>query len=200
VEGVSLFAPRAVAVAALALCACSFLACGMEEPQRLHTTKPPPAAVGSIAIDPRKPLLPTYPCSRCHADRAPDTAERRLTEFHTQKVLKHGTQKGWCYRCHTKENIDQLHLPDGTLVDFDEAYELCGSCHGDKLRDWKAGLHGLTTGDWNGPRLRRSCTACHDPHVPLFPLMTPEHPPALPRTVPAEAPGEHNHEESHGEH
>jgi hypothetical protein len=182
---------------AAALGALAVGACGVDEPPRLHTTRPPPATTGTISVDPRQPLLPTYPCSRCHADRTPDTNERRLTEFHTQKVLQHGTQRGWCYRCHTKENIDQLHLPDGTLVGFDEAYELCGSCHGDKLRDWRAGIHGLTTGNWNGDRLRRSCPACHDPHVPRFPLMTPERAPARPRTVPADIPGAH--QESDGE-
>jgi len=182
--------------AAFGLCAC-----GMDEPEHLHTKRPPPAPTGVITIDPRQPLLPTYPCSRCHADRTPDPAERRLTEFHTQKTLQHGTQKGWCYRCHTAENIDKLHLADGTLVGFDEAYELCGSCHGDKLRDWKAGMHGLTTGDWNGARLRRSCPACHDPHVPKFALMIPEHAPQLPRTV-TEKPRAEAHgapQESHGE-
>lgn len=180
-------------LAAFVVCACSF-----DEPEHLHTTHPAPAAAGSITIDPRQPLLPTYPCSRCHADRTPDPTERRLTEFHTEKVLQHGTQKGWCYRCHTKENIDKLHLGDGTLVSFDEAYELCGSCHGDKFRDFRAGLHGLTTGDWNGARLRRSCPACHDPHNPHFPLMTPEHAPQRPRTVPVEVHGAHQESDGQG--
>ncbi len=177
-----LWAPSVLPLHRLALVAAVLAvgACGFEEPERLHTTRPAPAASGSVAVDPRQPLLPTYPCSRCHADRTPDPSERRLTEFHTQKVLQHGTQKGWCYRCHTKEDIDKLHLLDGTLVSFDEAYELCGGCHGDKLRDWRAGIHGLTTGDWNGARVRRSCPACHDPHNPHFPLMTPERAPTPP--------------------
>ncbi len=170
------------------------IACSVgDEPRRLHTTLPAPEPSGSIAVDPRQPLLPTFPCSRCHAGRAPDPRERRLAEFHTQKVLHHGTLGGWCYRCHTKDDIDRLHLADGTLVSFDQAYELCGSCHGDKLRDWKDGIHGLTTGWWLGDRVRRSCPACHDPHEPHFPAMTPEHPPALPRTVPAPQSPEESH-------
>jgi hypothetical protein len=172
------------------------VACGVgDEPRRLHASRPAPEPSGTVAVDPRQPLLPTFPCSRCHAGRAPDGRDRRLTEFHTQKVLHHGTLGGWCYRCHTKEDIDRLHLADGTLVSFDQAYELCGSCHGDKLRDWKAGIHGLTTGWWLGARVRRSCPACHDPHEPRFPLMTPEHPPAWPRTMP---PPQAPPEESHG--
>ena len=169
-----------------------------EEPQRLHTDRPPPVPSGSVAVMARIPLLPTYPCSRCHEDRTPDPRERQLTEFHTQKILHHGTLGGWCYRCHTKDNIDRLHLQDGTLVTFDQAFELCGSCHGDKLRDWKAGIHGLTTGWWLGDRQRRSCPFCHDPHNPHFPAMQSEREPSLPRTVStteARAP----HEESNGE-
>lgn len=150
-----------------------------------------------VTVAARTPLLPTYPCSRCHAERAPNPVERKLVDFHTQKVLHHGDSKGWCYRCHTKDDIDKLHEPDGTLVSFDEAPLLCGACHGDKLRDWKAGIHGLNTGYWNGARTRYSCTYCHDPHSPKFPSMTPEHPPALPRTVSAEA--HHPPEESHAE-
>ena len=175
----------------------AFAGCSVgEEPARLHTDHAPPAASGEVTIAAREPLLPTYPCSRCHDARPPDPRERKLTAFHTQKILHHGAQKGWCYRCHTaggsadggtpqtpNDDIDHLHLADGTKVTFDEAYELCGSCHGDKLRDWKDNTHGLTTGFWNGERVRRSCPACHDPHDPHFPLMTPEHPPQLPRTV-----------------
>jgi len=175
------------------------LACSVgEEPRRLHTSQPPPAPSGTVAVDPRQPLLPTFPCSRCHDARTPDPTERKLTQFHTQKILHHGTLGGWCYRCHTKDSIDRLHLSDGTLVSFDEAYELCGSCHGDKLRDWKAGIHGLTTGFWLGERTRRSCPACHDPHSPHFPLMIPEHPPALPRTVSASEAERSESEQSHG--
>jgi len=163
------------------------VSCGIgDEPSRLHTTRPAPSASGSVSVLARQPLLPTFPCSRCHTDRKPDPRERALTEFHTQKILNHGTQGGWCYRCHTADDIDRLHLPDGTKVSFNEAYELCGSCHGDKLHDWRAGIHGLTTGYWLGDRERRSCPACHDPHQPKFAAMTPEHPPARPRTEPAE--------------
>jgi hypothetical protein len=180
-------------------------ACGMgDEPKRLHTTHAPPVPSGSISVEARKPMLPMYPCSRCHATRTPNPEERKLTELHSQKLINHGEQKGWCYRCHSNLDSDKLRLGDGTPVDFDEAYELCGSCHGDRYRDWKAGIHGLTTGYWLGNRLRRSCPSCHDPHSPAFPQMTPEKAPARPRTAPAEEPQpmpQHadGAEKSHGE-
>jgi hypothetical protein len=85
--------------------------------------------------------------------------------------LTHGKIAGWCYGCHAQTEIDRLRLPDGRTISFDDSFELCGSCHGEKLRDWRADIHGLTTGYWNGPRERRTCTACHDPHAPQFPAM-----------------------------
>jgi hypothetical protein len=192
------FAPLMMGRATLLLCAIGVAACSIgDEPRRLHTTLPPPAPSGSVSVEARQPLLPTFPCSRCHQDRPPDPKERKLTQFHTQKVLEHGSLGGWCYRCHTKDDIDRLHLADGTLLSFDEAYELCGSCHGDKLRDWRAGIHGQTIGFWLGERTRRSCPACHDPHKPHFPVMTPEPPPALPRTV-SSAEAAIDHEQAHG--
>ena len=99
-----MFACLALLASALGLAACAM----GDEPEHLHTKRPAPATSGSITIAPRTPLLATYPCSRCHDDRTPDPTERRLTEFHTQKTLEHGTQQGWCYRCHSKENIDKL--------------------------------------------------------------------------------------------
>ena len=43
-----------------------------------------------------------------------------------------------------------LHLASGERVPFDESYRLCGQCHGEKQRDWRAGVHGRRTGEWNG--------------------------------------------------
>ncbi len=184
-----------------ALFATLFLAsCGMsEEPSRLKTNHPPPVSSGVLTIEARQPLLPMYPCSRCHAERAPNSEERMLTELHTQKILNHGGQGGWCYRCHARDDIDKLRLSDGKLVSFDQAYELCGSCHGDKLRDWNAGIHGLTTGYWLGDRFRRSCPSCQDRQLPKVPQTTPEKQPQPPRTAPPEAANE-EHEKARAEH
>lgn len=155
-------------------------------------------ATGPIFVEVRSNNLATYPCTQCHADRTPDPNERPLKEFHTRVDLVHGNASGWCYRCHTKDDIDKLHLVDGTKVSFDEGYELCGQCHGDKYRDWKDGIHGLTTGQWNGQKYKRSCTACHNPHRPKFTSMTPERPPTRPRPRPEIRPApQESHEESH---
>jgi len=38
------------------------------------------------------------------------------------------------------------------VIPFTESYYLCGQCHGDIFRDWKAGVHGKRTGMWNGKK------------------------------------------------
>lgn len=150
-----------------------------------HSDPPPaapaaPSANPPITIELRTTTWFTYPCLQCHAHRAPNPNPRTLTEFHGDKKLKHGTDARWCYRCHAPEDQGQLILIDGNRVGFDQSPELCGSCHGDKMRDWRTGIHGLQTGYWNGPKVRRACTACHDPHSPRFAPMVPEPPPNVP--------------------
>jgi len=145
-------------------------ACSRAEP----TTVPPPAARTEVTIEARTAYWPTYPCTQCHVHErgASNPRERELTEFHTgTNELVHGKFVGWCYRCHAPGDVAQFVLPDARRVPFDQSYELCGSCHGEKLADWRAGVHGLTTGQWDGAQLRRSCTHCHNPHQPKFPTM-----------------------------
>jgi hypothetical protein len=150
-------------------------ACGKGRENARRTVKIPTAV--QIVIDARTEKLPTFPCSECHKDRPADPRERRLTKFHSRIEVAHGSGVLWCYRCHTADAIDQLHLPDGTRLSFDQVPELCGGCHGNVLRDFGFGVHGLTTGQWNGTQHRAPCTFCHDPHHPAFPEMTPLPPP-----------------------
>jgi hypothetical protein len=121
-----------------------------------------------------------FPCSQCH-DRAGD-AKRRELAFHdeVQAGLKHGAPTRWCLDCHDNARRDFLHLTGGELVPFTESYRLCGQCHGDKYRDWRAGVHGKRTGAWNGQKTYYLCVNCHDPHNPRFKALKPEPPPVLP--------------------
>lgn len=141
---------------------------------------PMASATGRIVVEPRQHLLPTYPCSSCHATLTANPKRRPLERFHQTRYeeLAHGDDEFWCYQCHALENIDKLELANGKLVTFDEAPALCTSCHGDKVSDWKLGIHGLASGEMNGTKWRRSCTACHNPHDPKFQSMQPEKPPA----------------------
>jgi hypothetical protein len=159
-------------------------ACSDEKPhgpRSLPIHENPPEVV---AIEPRQELLPTFPCSSCHADLPQRPERRKLALFHTARnqELNHGDTEYWCYQCHSARDIDKLVvIASGQLVSYDEAYRLCGSCHGDKLRDWKAGVHGKAMGNWRGEKIRRSCTGCHNPHKPKFAALQPEEPPIPPQ-------------------
>jgi hypothetical protein len=122
----------------------------------------------------------TYPCSMCHADMDTNFERRELVDFHDDIVLKHDEENRWCLDCHDAENRDMLHTAGGQLISFEESYRLCGQCHGPKLRDWKAGIHGRRTGGWNGQKQYLLCAHCHNPHTPRFPGMKPEPPPKKP--------------------
>lgn len=116
----------------------------------------------------------TFPCSMCHADMETNLERRELVDFHENIVLKHDEENRWCMACHDTENRDMLHSASGELIDFTESYKLCGQCHGPKLRDWEAGIHGRRTGQWNGEKQYLLCAHCHDPHSPKFQKMKPD--------------------------
>lgn len=122
-----------------------------------------------------------FPCSSCHASRPADRTPRELVEMHGEITLAHGEPHRWCLDCHEAANRDVLHLAGGQLVPFDESYRLCGQCHGEKLQDWRAGVHGRRSGEWNGRKTYLLCAHCHDPHRPRFAPIRPEPPPQRPR-------------------
>jgi hypothetical protein len=105
---------------------------------------------------------------------------RPLTEMHTDIELKHGDPHRWCLDCHDPAERDSLHLAGGERISFDESYRLCGQCHGEKLRDWRAGIHGRRTGEWNGHKQYLLCANCHNPHQPHFRPLTPQPAPTPP--------------------
>ncbi len=108
-----------------------------------------------------------YPCSSCH-DKPGDSTPRALG-FHDeiQQVVSHGENR-WCLDCHDNAKRDVLHLVNGETVPFTESYRVCGQCHGDKYRDWRAGVHGKRVGSWSGAKTYFLCVNCHNPHSPRF--------------------------------
>ena len=120
-----------------------------------------------------------FPCNDCHAFRKPNPVRRVLTEWHEDisGMFNHDSQNRWCLDCHDLVSRDSLRLASGKLLDFKESYKLCGQCHGDKLRDWKVGVHGRRTGYWNGEKEYYLCVSCHNPHSPKFAKLKPEPPP-----------------------
>jgi uncharacterized CHY-type Zn-finger protein len=124
-----------------------------------------------------------YPCSMCHEDLETNPERRLLEEMHDDIEFKHDEENRWCLDCHDTANRDMLHSAGGELIDFKESYKLCGQCHGPKLRDWKAGIHGRRTGNWNGQKQYLLCAHCHDPHSPKYKSMKPEPPPKKPGKI-----------------
>ncbi len=126
-----------------------------------------------------------FPCSQCHDPKAmaPNTTRRVLKDMHTDISLHHGPDSRWCLDCHDAYNRDNLHLAGGKLVSFNTSYQLCGQCHGDKLRDWRVGIHGKRTGSWNGAKQYLLCVHCHNPHSPHFKSLKPMPPPARPEAI-----------------
>jgi hypothetical protein len=124
-----------------------------------------------------------YPCTTCHSVLKDNFMRRELTKDHTDIKLDHGPPERWCFDCHIQNNLGKLRLVSGTTVRFTESYLLCGQCHGPKLRDWRVGVHGQRTGDWNGQKQYLLCVHCHDPHSPRFKSLVPEPPPQRPAAI-----------------
>ncbi len=124
-----------------------------------------------------------FPCSNCHEDMEVDRTRRELTEEHTNIKLTHAAGQRWCLDCHDAENRDLLHLVSGEKIPFTKSYRLCGQCHGDKFRDWKAGVHGKRTGLWDGQKQYLLCAHCHNPHSPRFKPLVPLPPPKRPDEI-----------------
>ena len=103
--------------------------------------------------------------------------------------LQHGRGRIWCLDCHHTTQRNKLVDNFGDPVSFDQPQLLCGKCHGDKMRDWRDGIHGKRIGDWASTGKKRwfTCTECHNPHNVQdgarnrgFPQIAPEVPPQLP--------------------
>lgn len=124
-----------------------------------------------------------FPCTECHVEKDLPTnrTRRSLVDAHDDIVLKHDEENRWCLDCHDAGNRDRLHLASGEPVPFEESYRLCGQCHGEKYRDWRAGVHGRRIGRWNGAKQYLLCVHCHSPHQPRFKPLAPK-PAPLPPT------------------
>ena len=136
-----------------------------------------------IAVPPPPFSEDIYPCTACHADMEPNLERRELEDFHDDILLEHDEENRWCMDCHDAQNRDILHSASGEPITFEESYKLCGQCHGPKLRDWRAGIHGRRTGEWNGRKEYLLCAHCHNPHAPRFKSMKPEPAPERPGKI-----------------
>jgi hypothetical protein len=151
-----------------------------------HQAAAPPAKPASVKVEERLEVGPPpfsdgiFPCSECHKDLKVNRTRRVLTDMHTDINFAHDAEHRWCLDCHDANDRDHLHLASGELVSFEESYRLCGQCHGEKFRDWRAGVHGRRTGEWNGHKKYLLCASCHNPHQPHFKPIVPKPAPVRP--------------------
>jgi hypothetical protein len=153
-----------------------------ETTQPTATTQPAPGAEAKLYPVPLPPFTPgVFPCTGCHDPNMPVNTQRRtLQSPHAEIKLQHDEEHRWCLDCHNAQNRDVLRSAAGDPIPFAESYKLCGQCHGLQYRDWKAGVHGKRTGEWNGKKDYLLCVHCHDPHSPKFKQLTPLPPPVRP--------------------
>ncbi|SBT06838.1 conserved exported hypothetical protein [Candidatus Propionivibrio aalborgensis] len=104
--------------------------------------------------------------------------------------FEHGRGRIWCMDCHHTTQRNKLVDHFGDPISFDQPQLLCGKCHGDKLRDWRDGIHGKRIGEFTSTGKKRwfTCTECHNPHNVQdgarnrgFVKLQPEPPPQLSR-------------------
>lgn len=169
---------------ALALAACSGGDPAARHSTRGDATRAQPAraaaAVERVEVPPPPITEGLFPCSSCHATLPVNATRRPLVDMHADIELDHDEQHRWCLDCHDAADRDVLHLAGGEKVFFEESYRLCGQCHGEKLRDWRAGVHGRRTGQWSGHKAYLLCAHCHEPHRPRFRPLRPEPAPRRP--------------------
>ncbi len=176
-----------VATGAIATIGALAAAPAAQEPAGAATAPPPSSGAGAsvsgageaLEVPPPPFSDGIYPCTGCHAGMPVDRTRRTLT-FHTEIELRHDEEHRWCLDCHDADNRDRLHLASGEPVPFEQSYRLCGQCHGEKLRDWKAGVHGRRAGSWNGHKTYLLCAHCHNPHRPRFQPLAPKPAPLPP--------------------
>ncbi|MDX8338219.1 cytochrome c3 family protein [Draconibacterium sp. IB214405] len=143
------------------------------------------ANITEIAVEAPPLTDGIFPCNDCHSEIEPNPDRRELVDMHDDitAMFNHDSKNRWCLDCHDLNNRDSLRLASGQLLDFKESYKLCGQCHGLKLRDWKVGVHGKRTGEWNGKKEYLLCVHCHNPHAPKFEPLTPEPPPVMQESI-----------------
>ncbi len=126
--------------------------------------------------NPNRPGALILECALCH-EREGVRELMPSTTAHLTVSLSHPNGRSGrlrnCFTCHNPENPGTLVLQDGSTASLDEAYRLCAGCHFMQAEDWAGGAHGKRFAGWQGDRVILSCTGCHNPHSPLFPIRKP---------------------------
>ena len=138
-------------------------------------------SLGNAVVKPRADYLTILPMcgTACHNGVGPEFSPPTLPTdkkpkplpvmeglLPDAKDLQHGHGRIWCLDCHHTTERNKLVDNFGDPVSIEEPQLLCGKCHGDKMRDWRDGIHGKRIGQWasNGKKRWFTCTECHNPH------------------------------------
>ncbi len=137
-----------------------------------------PAGADSIPVNraenpfytmPREDETVLYPCTSCHDNFTGVLDNWRYVHFEpVGREFDHGKGDIVCSTCHHPERPDRLRLRNWKPVSFDRAYRVCAQCHFKQVRNWKGGAHSKQISSWKKPRIRYTCTNCHNPHNPSF--------------------------------
>lgn len=114
-------------------------------------------------------------CARCHKPGEEPYRDESLPpgqDAHWDVAIHHAGDME-CFSCHKKEDPNQLVSVVDNNATLDTAYLHCGSCHKDELESWLGGAHGKRLTGWNGVRIVKNCTGCHNPHAPARGTMLP---------------------------
>ena len=124
---------------------------------------------GRFWTETRKDKIERFKCSQCHNNKKV-TIAKAAEMAHGDIVLVHGGKNKplQCFTCHKEDERDVLVTEKGLKVDMDHSYQMCGQCHFRQKKDWVGGAHGKRVSYCAGQRVVKNCTACHDPHSPLF--------------------------------
>jgi hypothetical protein len=192
----------AMVLSAGLLCGCRDVSAELHASESKETPAPRPgppalAAIASVparGIDTEQPFFVTdrrdewvqFPCTSCHTDSlaAPGNISSEVARrtMHVDIQIQHAEAETMdCRTCHHPENLDQLRLNDGTPITFNEVYRLCAQCHFQQVQDWAGGAHGKRVLAWQGKRIVKQCTDCHNPHAPALKKQWPVLYPQIPR-------------------
>jgi hypothetical protein len=123
-------------------------------------------------------------CTRCHQPGKEPYRDESLPpgqDAHWNVTMQHAADME-CFSCHNKEDPTRLVSVVDRDATLEKAYLHCGSCHKNQLESWKGGAHGKRVTGWDGVRIVKNCTGCHNPHTPARgttlpvaqPTLTPE--------------------------
>jgi hypothetical protein len=114
------------------------------------------------------PEIERKDCARCHKPGQEPYRDEALPpgkDAHWDVDLHHAGDMD-CFACHKKEDPTKLVSVIDTNACLETAYLHCGSCHKDQYHSWLGGAHGKRVTGWNGVRIVKNCTGCHNPHSP----------------------------------